>query len=114
MAEMNEKELLSAVLYEVKAIRAKVDATADDLHGFRNEMYEFKNEMYGFRDEMYEFKSEMYGFKDEMYEFKDEMTQFRNETNNNFNKLGRRISLVEADYEQLNTRVDKLELSGNY
>lgn len=93
MAEMNERELLSALLYEVKTIRAKVDATADELTNFRSEMYEFKNEM---------------------YEFKNEMTQFRNETNNNFNKLGRRVGFIEADYNQLNQRVDKLELSGNY
>lgn len=86
LAEMNEKELLSAVLYEVKAIRAKVDFTADDLHHFRNEVNEFKNEM----------------------------MQFRNETNNNFNKLGRRVGFIETDYNQLNQRVDKLELSGNF
>lgn len=76
---MNERELLSALLYEVKAIRAKVDATADDLLNFRNEMM-----------------------------------QFRNETNNNFNKLGRRVGFIETDYNQLNQRVDKFELSGNF
>ena len=83
---MNERELLSAVLYEVKSMRAKLDATADDFLNFRNEMNQFRNEM----------------------------VQFRNETNNNFNRLDRRIRLIETDYDQLNERVDKLELSGNF
>jgi chromosome segregation ATPase len=100
--ELNERELLSALLYEVKAIRAKVDATADDLLHFRKEMGVFQERTEGFQQEMYEFKKEMYEFKDGMYDF-------RRETNNNFNKLDRRLRFVEADYDQLNERVDKLE-----
>lgn len=92
MAELNKRELLKTILYEVKAIRAKVDATSDDLLHFRKEMLEFKQEMYDFRNEMYD---------------------FRKETANNFNKVNRRLSFVETDFEQLNTRVDKLELGSS-
>jgi len=84
LADMNERELLSAILYEVQNIRAKVDKTADDLLNFQNDMNNFRNEM----------------------------NQFRNETNNNFNKIERRLRFVEADYNQLNERVDKLERTG--
>lgn len=76
---MNEKDLLSAILYEVRTIRAKVDTTADELLNFRNEMY-----------------------------------QFRNETNNNFDKVERRLQFGETGYNQLNQRVDKLERSSNF
>lgn len=103
MTEMSDREILSALLHEVRAIRAKVDATADDLLHFRKEMGDFKEEMYGF-------KHEMYDFKQEMIDFKQEMIEFRLETHNNFNKLDRRMRFVEVDYEQLNIRVDKLEL----
>lgn len=91
LADMNERELLSAILYEVQNIRAKVDKTADDLLNFQNDMNNFQNDMNNFRNEM---------------------NQFRNETNNNFNKIERRLRFVEADYNQLNERVDKLERTG--
>jgi predicted nucleic acid-binding Zn-ribbon protein len=97
---MNEKELLNAILYELRAVRAKVDATSDDLLHFRKEMNEFK--------------TEMYEFKTEMNEFKSEMNDFRNETTNNFNKVDRRLRFVETDYDQLNERVDKIELRSNH
>lgn len=92
MTEMNEIELLSALLYEVRGIRAKVDATSDDVLHFRKEFSEFRNEMYEFKNEMYE---------------------FRRETNNNFNKMNRRLRFVEADHDQLNERVDKLEIAAS-
>lgn len=41
LAEMNERELLSAMLYEVQNIRAKVDNTADDLLNFQNKITGF-------------------------------------------------------------------------
>ncbi|MFD0676174.1 MULTISPECIES: hypothetical protein [unclassified Paenibacillus] len=86
MSEMNEKELLNAILYELQAVRAKVDATSDDLLHFRKEMNEFKSEM----------------------------NDFRKETANNFNKVDRRLRFVETDYDQLNERVDKIELRSNH
>jgi hypothetical protein len=84
LTEMNERELLNAILYELQAVHAKVDTTADELIHFRKEMYDFKNEMYA----------------------------FRRETSNNFNKIDRRLRFVETDYHQLNKRVDTLEVSG--
>lgn len=78
MAEMNERELLNAILHELRAVRAKVDSTDDRLTNFQMEMNEF-----------------------------------RKETANNFNKIDRRLRFIESDYEQLNERVDKLELRSN-
>jgi uncharacterized protein (DUF3084 family) len=86
VSEMNERELLNAILFELRAVRAKVDATADDLLHFRKEMQEFKTEM----------------------------NDFRKETANNFNKVDRRLRFVETDYDQLNNRVDKIELGSNH
>ncbi|MFK7692838.1 hypothetical protein [Paenibacillus sp. HJGM_3] len=70
MAEMNERELLNALLHELRAVRVKVDST-------------------------------------------DDRFDFRKETANNFNKIDRRLRFIESDYEQLNERVDKLELRSN-
>jgi len=100
MSEMNERQLLNAILFELQAVRAKVDATADELLHFRKEMNEFK--------------AEMNVFKTEMKEFKVEMNDFRKETANNFNKVDRRLRFVETDYDQLNERVDKIELGSNH
>lgn len=44
MTEMNARELLNAILYELQAVRAKVEPTADELIHFRKEMYAFRRE----------------------------------------------------------------------
>ncbi len=41
---MNERESLNAILYEMQAVRAKVDISADELIHFRKEMYAFRRE----------------------------------------------------------------------
>ncbi|KIL35580.1 hypothetical protein SD70_32125 [Gordoniibacillus kamchatkensis] len=51
-------------------------------------------------------------FAEELTQFRKEMNEFRRETTNSFNKVDRRLRFLETDYEQLNERVDKLELSG--
>ena len=63
-------------------MRAKVDTTSDDLLHFRKKMTEFQSEM----------------------------NDFRKETANNFNKVNRQIRFIQSDYDQLNKRVDKLEV----
>lgn len=47
MAEMNERELLSAILTEVRTIHAKVDAVKDELLTFRRETSERFNRIEG-------------------------------------------------------------------
>jgi len=68
MAEMNERELLSAILNEVRMIPA------------------------------------------ELKSLDDRMETFRRETTNHFNKVDRRLRFVESDFEQVNERLDRLEL----
>ncbi|RTE05776.1 hypothetical protein [Paenibacillus whitsoniae] len=112
MGEMNERELLSAILKAVETSNAKTDSLADELLHFRKDMNEFKTDMYEFKKDMYEFKKDMYEFKTDMYEFKKDMNEFRRETVNSLNKVERRLRFVETDFDQINDRVDKLELRG--
>lgn len=45
MAEMNERELLNTILHELRAVRAKVDATDDRLTSSQNQFNQFRKDM---------------------------------------------------------------------
>lgn len=83
---MSKLELLNTILHELRAVRAKVDATADKVNAMDNKV----NAM------------------------DERLISFQKETANNFNKIDRRLRFIESDYEQLNERVDKLEINSNH
>lgn len=82
MAEMSDREMLSAILKAVEMLGAEVKTLGDRTLHIENDMNDFRKDM----------------------------NEFRRETTNNFNKVDRRLRFIETDYQQLNERVDKLEL----
>ena len=116
---MTDRQILEAVLTEVRGLRTRMDKFESRMDGFESQMDKFESRMDKFESRMDGFESQMDKFESQMNRMEESQKRFEEETRNNFadiklhleNITDRNISILAENHLNL---INKMDVSATW